>query len=45
MGVYKKASTPPSESNTKHLEISVSYFFLHDCFGICMNLIVKNHIL
>ena len=25
---------PPRESHTKHLEISVSYFFLHDCFGI-----------
>ena len=28
---------PPRESHTKHLEISVSYFFLHDCFGIVVN--------
>ena len=27
-------NSPPRESHTKHLEISVSYFFLHDCFGI-----------
>ena len=29
--------SPPRESHTKHLEISVSYFFLHDCFGIVIN--------
>lgn len=29
--------SPPRESHTKHLEISVSYFFLHDCFGIVVN--------
>ena len=27
-------NSPPSETHTKHLEISVSYFFLHECFGI-----------
>ena len=30
-------NSPPRESHTKHLEISVSYFFLHDCFGIVVN--------
>lgn len=25
---------PPLETHTKHLEISVSYFFLHDSFGM-----------
>ena len=30
----KKSVAPQRESHTKHLEISVSYFFLHDCFGI-----------
>ena len=29
--------SPPLVSHTKHLEISVSYFFLHDCFGIVVN--------
>lgn len=29
--------SPPIETHTKHLEISVSYFFLHDCFGIVVN--------
>lgn len=29
--------SPPRESHTKHLEISVSYFFLHDYFGIVVN--------
>ena len=33
-GVYKNSNSPPRESHTKPLEISVSYFFLHDCFGI-----------
>ncbi len=30
-------NSPPRESHTKHLEISVSYFFLHDCFAIVIN--------
>ena len=39
VGVERRARvqiphSPPRESHTKHLEISVSYFFLHDCFGI-----------
>ena len=28
---------PPLERHTKHLEISVSYFFLHNCFGIIVD--------
>ena len=42
VGVERRARvqiphSPPSETHTKHLEISVSYFFLHDCFGIVIN--------
>ena len=32
---YKNSCLPPLERHTKHLEISVSYFFLHECFGFC----------
>ena len=34
--------SPPRESHTKHLEISVSYFFLHDCFGMVIPLKSQN---
>lgn len=34
---YKNSCLPPLERHTKHLEISVSYFFLHECGTACVN--------
>ena len=41
MGIHL---VPPRESHTKHLEISVSYFFLQECFGFCIKYDTIKHI-